>query len=100
MSEPNDLPDEGGLRPAWRRDRRAVDLTPAPAPEEQPAPTAAEPAVPVDEDLERGRTLALLAALGRIQLSLDVLARQQQRQADDVDERLSRIERRLGGSDG
>ena len=48
-----------------------------------------------DEDLERGRTLALVAALGRLQMSLDVLQRQQKKHAEDVEARLARIERAL-----
>jgi len=92
----SEVPEDAGLRPAWRRDRRAVDLS-VETPEEPPAAAPAEPVTPVDDDLERGRTLALLAALGRIQLSLDVLARQQQRHTEAVEERLARIERRLTG---
>jgi hypothetical protein len=99
MTDAPDVTEDGGLRPAWRRDRRAVDLSadlPAAEPAEPPA--AAEPAA--DDDLERGRTLALIAALGRFQLSLDVLSRQHQRQSEAIEERLDRIERRLGMGDG
>jgi hypothetical protein len=106
VPEVPDLPDltdvageGGGLRPAWRRDRRAVDLSPVP-PAEPPPAAAAEPPAPDEDDLERGRTLALIAALGRFQLSLDVLSRQHQRQAEAIEERLDRIERRLGMGDG
>jgi len=86
---------EETLRPAWRRQERAAE--PAPAPAEtaaQPAAVAAED----DGDLERGRTLALVAALGRLQMSLDVLARQQKKHHDDVEARLARIERALTDS--
>ena len=73
---------DDALRPAWKRSRA-----------EEGAPVA-EPAE--DEgDLERGRTLALVAALGRLQMSLDVLQRQQRKHHEDVEARLTRIERAL-----
>jgi hypothetical protein len=73
--------DDTVLRPAWRRAEPA---------ESQPEP---------DEDsdaLDRGRTVALLAAIGRMQMSLDVIARQQKQHQEAVDTRLARIERALG----
>lgn len=93
------------LRPAWRRGERRTDA-PAPAPVEEPAPPAEPPpadpppapaaAVQVDaEELDRGRTLAVIAAIGRLQMSLDVLTRQQKKHQDAVEERLARIERAL-----
>lgn len=46
-------------------------------------------------DVERGRTLALLAALGRIQLRLDVLAREQRDGLASVEARLEQLEDRI-----
>jgi hypothetical protein len=71
--------DDPVLRPARRRDR--ADATPD------------------DGDLdavERGRTAALLGALGRMQMTLDVIGKQQQQRLDAIEARLSRIERSLG----
>lgn len=84
---------DDALRPASRRPERRADAPPAePAPAVAPEP--AEP--PVDDaDLERGRTLALVAAIGRLQMSLDVLARQQKKHHEVVEARLARIERAL-----
>jgi hypothetical protein len=76
---------EDFLRPAWKRQER---------PAAEPAPVAPETSDD-DADLERGRTLALVAALGRLQMSLDVLARQQKAHHDAVEARLARIERAL-----
>jgi hypothetical protein len=75
------------LRPAWKRpDRRA----------EPAAPEASAPEPHLDDDdLERGRTLAVIAAIGRLQMSLDVLARQQKKHQESVEARLARIERAL-----
>ena len=83
------------LRPALKRPERAerVDRRDDPAP--APPPPAAVPEVD-DADLERGRTLAVIAAIGRLQMSLDVLARQQKKHQEAVEERLARIERALG----
>ena len=81
---------DDALRPAWKRsDRRDEPAAAAP-----PAPPEPEPAVDED-DLERGRTLALVAALGRMQMSLDVLQRQQRKHIEAVEARLARIERAL-----
>lgn len=75
------------LRPALKRPERR---------EEPPAPAPAAPEPEVDDaDLERGRTLAVIAAIGRLQMSLDVLARQQKKHHEAVEERLARIERAL-----
>ncbi len=69
--------DDPTLRPAWRRiDRDEGEVE---------APEAEEAAV------DRGRTVALLATLGRMQMSLDVVARQQK----SIEQRLARIERHL-----
>ena len=56
-----------------------------------------EPAAPVDEtsDLERGRTVALLAVLGRVQLRLDQLAKNQADFHAESLAGLARIEARL-----
>lgn len=79
------------LRPVWGRERRG-EAEPSPAPPEPAA--AAEP--PVDDtELERGRTLAVIAAIGRLQMSIDVLARQQKKHQESVEARLARIERAL-----
>ena len=82
------------LRPAYKRAERREEAAPPPA-AAAPPPAAAEPAVD-DADLERGRTLAVIAAIGRLQMSLDVLARQQKKHQEAVEERLARIERALG----
>jgi hypothetical protein len=82
------------LRPVWQRERRAPE-PPAPSPEPEPTEPAPVEA-PVDEaELERGRTLAVIAAIGRLQMSLDVLARQQKKHQESVEARLARIERAL-----
>ena len=85
------------LRPVWGRDRRSDAAPPEPSPEPsapEPPPAAAE--APVDDaELERGRTLAVIAAIGRLQMSLDVLARQQKKHQEAVEDRLARIERAL-----
>ncbi|HWL35788.1 MAG TPA: hypothetical protein VNQ77_06320 [Frankiaceae bacterium] len=85
------------LRPALKRpERRPAEPPPAAPPVEEPAPPPApEPAVD-DAELERGRTLAVIAAIGRLQMSLDVLARQQKKHQEAVEARLARIERALG----
>jgi 3-oxoacyl-ACP reductase-like protein len=90
------------LRPAYRRDRRAEPVPEPSAPEApaEPAPAPAPPAAVAapdidDADLERGRTLAVIAAIGRLQMSVDVLARQQKKHQEAVEARLARIERAL-----
>jgi hypothetical protein len=63
---------EDDLRPA-RPARRDDEPTDEVAPPESVAPPS-----PVDDEalaLERGRTAAVVAALGRIQMSLDILSR-------------------------
>lgn len=47
-----------------------INLQPAALPRRDPTPLGDS-----DSDLDRGRTVALLAALGRMQLSLDLLER-------------------------
>jgi hypothetical protein len=71
---------EESLRPAYMRPTAPATDT---APETD------------DADLERGRTLAVIAAIGRLQMSVDVLARQQKKHQEAVDDRLARIERAL-----
>jgi hypothetical protein len=69
---------EDDLRPA--RPSRPRE-TPAPepaAPEEAPEAPEAPAAAPADDEalaLERGRTAAVVAALGRMQMSIDILSR-------------------------
>jgi hypothetical protein len=60
-----------------------------------------------DADLDRGRTTALLGALGRMQLRLDVLAQQQPEGFERIlellerlDERLARLEEQSGREQG
>ena len=64
--------------------------------------SAPEPAAPVDEtsDLERGRTVALLAVLGRVQLRLDQLAKNQSDFHAETLAGLARIEARLTALEG
>lgn len=85
---------DDALRPAWRRPERRAEPD-APAAEATPAPPPAVGDGDGDGDLERGRTLAVIAAIGRLQMSLDVLARQQKKHQESVEERLARIERAL-----
>lgn len=100
--------EDPALRPAWQRRAPGgadsasaappVPVADPPVAEANGAPAAADgPAgEPVDaDDLDRGRTLALLATLGRLQMSLDVMSRQQRKHAEDVEQRLARIERAL-----
>lgn len=47
------------------------------------------------DDLERGRALAVLAALGRIQLRLDVMAREQREGLASLEARLTDLQRWL-----
>lgn len=89
MPEPEHAPWDFTLAPARPGERREVprrrgrgEPEPVHAPEPA-APSAAEVA-----DLERGRTAAMFAALGRIQVSLDVL----NRKVGALDERLARLE--------
>ncbi|HEU0132111.1 MAG TPA: hypothetical protein VFQ85_14070 [Mycobacteriales bacterium] len=110
--------EDAALRPAWRRRAQAAEPAappepaepaappappePEPAPPPAPAPTPSPDAEADAGDLERGRTVALIAALGRLQMSVDLLARQQRKQHDALLERLDRLERaRYGeGTDG
>lgn len=80
--------DLGGLepaRPVSRPDRRR----------RLAAGAAAEDAADSLDDLERGRTAALLAALGRLQLRVDVLAKQQEQVLDRLVTAVEGLERRL-----
>jgi hypothetical protein len=68
-------------RPTPRREEpegRAPEGTQGPPPESGPT-LVAPGGVPVADDeavaLERGRTAAMVAALGRVQMSLDILTR-------------------------
>jgi hypothetical protein len=78
-------------------DGNGFPFTPArrdrPRPGRRPPP--AEPVEVDDElaDLERGRTAALLGALGRMQLRLDLLAREQREGFAAVQARLDELER-------
>jgi hypothetical protein len=49
-----------------------------------------------DADVERGRNAALLGALGRMQLRLDVLAREQAEGLRRIEDRLTALEQHLG----
>lgn len=90
MPEPEHAPWDFALTPARTGERREVprrrgrgEPEPVPQAPEPAAPTAAEVA-----DLERGRTAALFAALGRIQVSLDVL----NKKVGALDDRIARLE--------
>ena len=90
MPEQDHAPWDFTLTPARAGERREVPRRRGRG-EPEPAPEAPEQAVPSAEqlaDLERGRTAALLAALGRVQVSLDVL----NRKVGALDERLARLE--------
>lgn len=100
MSGPTSGPPSGdewdlALTPARQRDRR--DRPPV-QPDATHAPADAPPAV-TDEllDLERGRTAALIAALGRLQLAVDVLCRDQRAAKEEIQEAVRRIEGRIDG---
>ena len=88
MPEPEHAPWDFALTPARsgaQRDapRRRGRGEPEAVPPGENVPTAEQVA-----DLERGRTAAMFAALGRIQVSLDVL----NRKVGALDERMARLE--------
>lgn len=90
MPEPEHAPWDFTLTPARTGERRDVprrrgrgEPEPAPQAPDTGAPSAADVA-----DLERGRTAALLAALGRIQVALDVM----NRKVGALDDRIARLE--------
>jgi len=90
VPEPEHAPWDFTLTPARSGERRDVPRRRGRG-EPEPEPQAPEPAVPTADqvaDLERGRTAALLAALGRVQVSLDVL----NRKVGALDERIARLE--------
>lgn len=84
-----------GLTPArGTRDRR--EPTGRSAAPEPPARDSVDPAAEV-LDLERGRTAALIAALGRLQLTVEILSKNQARAEAEMRDALARIESRLSG---
>lgn len=90
MPEPEHAPWDFTLTPARSGERREVPRRRGRGEPEQASQTP-EPAAPSVEqlaDLERGRTAALFAALGRIQVSLDVL----NRKVGALDDRVARLE--------
>ena len=90
MPEPEHAPWDFTLTPARTGERRDVPRRRGRG-EPEPEPQASETVVPTAEqvaDLERGRTAALFAALGRVQVSLDVL----NRKVGALDERIARLE--------
>jgi hypothetical protein len=76
-------PARAGAQRDVPRRRGRGESEAGPQAQEQGAPSAEQVA-----DLERGRTAALLAALGRVQVSLDVL----NRKVGALDERIARLE--------
>lgn len=91
MPEQDHAPWDFTLTPARAGERREVPRRRGrgePEPEPQAAPEQVVPSAEQLADLERGRTAALLAALGRVQVSLDVL----NRKVGALDERLARLE--------
>ena len=72
-------PADGGFSSVPARRRRL----------EAPAPPAPEYD---DHDLARGQAAAVLGVLGRLQLRIDVLAREQEAAFDRIEARLSAIE--------
>ena len=90
MPEPEHAPWDFTLTPARAGAQRDVPRRRGRG-EPEPEPQAPEPVAPTAEqvaDLERGRTAALFAALGRVQVSLDVL----NRKVGALDERIARLE--------
>lgn len=99
-SRPSNPARDFGLTPARpARDRR--DEPWPPAPQAERARTGSRPVdYDVDDDLrdlERGRTTALIAALGRLQLSVDLLTRNQQRAIDEQKAAISGLEAKVAG---
>lgn len=89
MPEPEHAPWDFALTPARSGAQRDVPRRRGRG-EQEALPQGAEN-VPTAEqvaDLERGRTAAMFAALGRIQVSLDVL----NRKVGALDERMARLE--------
>lgn len=90
MPEPEHAPWDFSLTPARAGAQREVPRRRGRG-EPEPVPQAPEPVVPTMDqvaDLERGRTAAMFAALGRIQVSLDVL----NRKVGALDDRVARLE--------
>lgn len=91
MPEPEHAPWDFTLTPARAGAQRDVPRRRGRGEPEQAATPVPEPSVPSAEqvaDLERGRTAALMAALGRVQVSLDVL----NKKVSALDERIARLE--------
>jgi hypothetical protein len=87
VPDPEHAPWDFALTPARTGERREVPRRRGRGEPEQ-EPEAAVPNAEQVADLERGRTAALLAALGRVQVSLDVLTRK----VGSLDDRLARLE--------
>lgn len=87
MPEPEHAPWDFALTPARAAAQRDVPRRRGREAEAE-APESAAPTVEDVADLERGRTAAMFAALGRIQMSLDVL----NRKIGALDERMARLE--------
>lgn len=90
MPEPEHAPWDFTLTPARAGERREAPRRRGRG-EPEPvvgAPETAAPSVEQLADLERGRTAAMFAALGRIQVSLDVL----NKKVGALDERIARLE--------
>lgn len=85
MTGPQRGPDETPLAPA-RRGRTRADPSP---------PSASDY---TDEEVARGQSAAVLGALGRMQLRLDVLAREQAESLARVEALLERVDGRLAQS--
>ena len=81
-------PDEQGFTPVPARTRRLE-------PEEAPPPAA--PAFDAD-DLARGQAAAVLGVLGRLQLRIDLLAREQAEALARIEARLASLEARSAPS--
>lgn len=81
-------------------DPRPVPVTPARRERTRPGRRHEQPEVDEElADLERGRTAALLSTLGRMQLRLDLLAREQREALASLQSSVEAIERRLAAAE-
>lgn len=81
MTEPRRGPDD--LAPAGRTRGRATE-------------SAALPSEYDDVEVARGQSAAVLGALSRMQLRLDVMSREQTDALSKIDDRLLRLEEQIG----
>ena len=88
MPEPEHAPWDFALTPARSGAQRDVPRRRGRGEPEAVSPGENVPTAEQVADLERGRTAAMVAALGRIQVSLDVL----NRKVGALDERVARLE--------